>query len=382
MKIKGDIHMHMRSIFAIARKDALDLVLNKSTLVMLMTPFFLALIFLLINILLSSHTTNVLVYNPGKSGIEQIVDHESSGIKVTYVNSPDEVAAAFGPNGSKKDSSYELGLIVPPNFDASLQAGQHPQLTLHINGSDMSNEQSQLLINALNNYTRSVANPQPPAAISSATINPPSPANPFQDIGQIYVVAALLGSLLVGTTLVPNLLVEEKEKKTLRMLMVSPASFADVIVAKMLVGLVYQLLLALVAVAITGGFGIGGQIPLLLLFTLLGSLFSIAVGLLVGSIVNTTNAAGAFGGVVSFLYVLPIFFVGSFAQLLGGSPVTQIIKVLPPYYIADGASNALTNANALPATMLDISVTIGVTLVLVLLSLWTLRRQAAVVSTI
>ena len=123
-------------------------------------------------------------------------------------------------------------------------------------------------------------------------------------------------------------------------------------------------------------------IPLLLLFTLLGSLFSIAVGLLVGSIVNTTNAAGAFGGVVSFLYILPIFFVGSFAQLLGGSPVTQIIKVLPPYYIADGASNALTNANALPATMLDISVTIGVTLVLVLLSLWTLRRQAAVVSTI
>ncbi len=374
--------MHMRSIFAIARKDALDLVLNKSTLVMLMTPFFLALVFLMINVLLSSHTTNVLVYNPGKSNIEQIVDNESSGIKVTYVNSPDQVTTAFGANGSKKDSSYELGLIVPANFDADLRAAQHPQMTIYINGSDMSNDQSQLLINALNNYTRSIANPQPPAAITSTIINPPAPINPFQNIGQIYTVAALLGSLLVGTSLVPNLLVEEKEKKTLRMLMVSPASFADVIVAKLLVGLVYQLLIALVAVAITGGFGIGAQLPLLLLFTLLGSLFSISVGLLFGSIVNTTTAAGACGGAMSLLYVLPIFFVGLFAQLMGSSPVTQLIRILPTYYIADGASNAVTNANALPATMLDISVIIGVTLVLVLLSLWTLRRQAAVVSAI
>ena len=157
-------------------------------------------------------------------------------------------------------------------------------------------------------------------------------------------MAALLGSLLVGTGLVPNLLVEEKEKKTLRMLMVSPASFADVIVAKLLVGLFYQFLLALVAIAITGGFGIGGQIPQLLVFTLLGSLFSISVGLLIGSIVNTTNAAGASGGAMSFLYVLPLFFVGPLAQLLGSSPVTQLIKILPTYYIADGAANAVTNA--------------------------------------
>ena len=374
--------MHIRSILAIARKDALDIVLNKSTLVMLMTPFFLALIFLMINILLSNNTTNVLVYNPGKSDIEQIVDRASNNTKVTYVNSPDQVTAAFGPNGSKKDTSYAAGLIVPDNFDADLRAGQHPQMTIYINGSNMSNEQSALLLNALNNYTRSAANPQPPATITLATVNPPAPTNPFQNIGQIYTVAALLGALLVGTTLVPNLLVEEKEKKTLRMLMVSPASFADVIAAKLLVGLVYQFVLALVAVAITGGFAIGGQIPLLLLFILLGSLFSIAVGLLIGSIVNTTHAAGACGGSMSFLYVLPIFFVGPFAQLLGSSPFTQLIKILPPYYIADGTANAVTNANALAATMVDIGVTIAVIVILVLVSLWTLRRQAAVVSTI
>lgn len=373
--------MHIRSIFAIARKDALDAVLNKATLVMLLTPFFLALLFLLIDVLLSNHTTGVLVYNPGKSGIEQIVDHESSGIKVTYVNSPDQVTAAFGPNGSKKDSPYELGLIVPPNFDADLRAGQHPRVTLYINGNNVSNEQSQLLLNALNNYTRGAVNPQPPATITQATINPPSPtANLSQYIGQVYAVAVLLGSLVIGSGLVPHLMVEEKEKKTLRMLMASPASFADVIAAKLLVGLFYQLLLTLLAVAIMGGFG--GQLPLLLLFILLGSLLSVSTGLLIGSLVNTTGAAQAFCGVMSFLYILPLFFVGPFAQLLGNSVFNQIIKILPTYYIADGAANAITGASALSATVLDGSVTLGFTIVFALLSLYELRRQVVLVSTL
>lgn len=372
--------MHIRSIFAIARKDALDAILNKATLVMLLTPFFLALLFLLIDVLLSNHTTGVLVYNPGKSGIEQIVDHESSGIKVTYVNSPDQVTAAFGLNGSKKDSPYELGLIVPPNFDADLRAGQHPRVTLYINGSDVSNEQSQLLLNALNNYTRGAVNPQSPATITPATINPPSPtANLSQYIGQVYAVAVLLGSLVIGSGLVPHLMVEEKEKKTLRMLMASPATFADVIVAKLLVGLFYQILLALIAVSIMGGFG-GGQILLLLLFILLASLFSVSTGLLIGSLGNTTSAVHAICGVMSFLYVLPLFFVGSFAQLLGNSAFNQIIKILPTYYIADGAFNAISSNSILSATVVDVSITLGFTIVFALLSLYELRRQVALIS--
>ncbi len=371
--------MHIRSIFAIARKDAHDAILNKATLVMLLTPFFMALFFLLFAVLLSNHTTSVLVYNPGKSGIEQIVDHETGGIRVTYVNSPDQVTAAFGPNGSKKDSSYTLGLIVPPNFDADLRAGQHPQVTLYINGSDISNEQSQLLLNALNNYSRSAVNPQSPATIAQSTINPPT-TNLLQYIGQIYTVAVLLGSLVIGTGLVPHLMVEEKEKKTLRMLMASPASFADVIVAKLLVGLFYQFLLALIAVAIMGGFV--EQIPLLLLFILLGSLFSISVGLLVGSLANTSGAVHAICGVMSFLYILPLFFVGPLAQLLGNSAFNQIIKILPTYYIADGAANAISSVSTLSVTVLDTSAIIGFILALALLSLYELRRQMVLVSTL
>jgi ABC-2 type transport system permease protein len=373
--------MHIRSILAIARKDALDILLNKSTLTILLTPIFLAVLFVVIGRLLGGHTTNALVYNPARSGVEQVIDGAFSDIKVTYTNSPADVAAAFGPDGSHKTTTYALGLVVPADFETSLRSGSHPQLNLFVDGGQVNNPQRQLLLSALADYSRSVANPQPPANITVATVNPPSSTNnAVQDIGQIYAVAVLLSSFLVGTTLVPGLLAEEKEKKTLRMLMVSPASFADVVAGKLLVGLIYQLVLAIIAVGITGG--LVGQVPLLLFFLLLGSFFGVSLGLLVGSIFQTTTATGAFSGMISIIYVLPVFFVGSFGQLLGNNPFSQAIKGLPTYYIADGAANAIRAQSTFNGTVLDISIVLASIVALFLVAVWLLRRQAVVASTI
>ena len=309
------------------------------------------------------------------------MDGAFSDIKVTYTNSPADVTAAFGPNGSHKNTTYALGLVVPAGFDASLRSGAHQQLNLYVDGGQINDQQRQLLLSAFANYSRSVANPQPPANITVATVNPPSPSNnAVQDIGVVYSEAALLTSFLVGTSLVPGLLAEEKEKKTLRMLMVAPASFADIVAAKLLVGLVYQLLLALLVLTIKGGFA--GQVPLLLLFVLLGSIFSVSLGLLLGSIFSTTTTAGAFSGMLSFIYILPVFFVGPFALLLAGSSFTQAIKALPTYYLADGATNAIQSQSTFSGTVLDTAIVLASIVVLFLVAVWSLRRQAAVVSTI
>jgi len=357
--------MHPRSILAIARKDALDILLNKTTLSLLLTPIVLALLFLLIANLLGGHTTNALIYDPGRSSVEQVLKSAYPDLKITYANSSGDVAAAFGPDGSHKTTAYALGLAVPAGFDASLSSGGHPRLNFYVDGSQVSNQQSQLLLSALTNTSRGIANPQPPATITVATVNPPS-QNALLNINQFYAAAVLMSSLLVGTTLVPGILAEEKEKRTLRMLMVSPASYSDVVAGKLLVGLVYQLLLA----------------ALVLLFALLGSFFSVTLGLLLGSFFQTTSSAGAAAGMLSMIYIIPIFFVGTFAQLFGNNPFTTIVKVLPPYYIADGVINALTNQSTTTGTALDVGVVLGCIVLLLLVATWLLRRQAAVVSTI
>lgn len=374
--------MHIRNILAIARKDALDILLNKTTLFFLISPILIAVLFAIIGGLLAnrSASTSLLLYNPGNSHVEQYIGNVLTGTPIVHAHSSDEVASAFGPKGSHNNTPYILGLVVPPNFDESLRAGSHPQLTLYINASAWSVSDQQLLEHALSDYARSVTSPQPPISFALTTINLPTASNFVQDYTQRYAMAGLLYSLTIGISFVPGLLVEEKEKKTLRMLMVSPASWGDVVLGKLLVALVYQLLVSAVVLAILGGFS--GQIPALLFFVLLSSCFGLVLGLLFGSIIQTNGNVGTFVGIVSLLYTLPSLVLGPLYVVLQGTPFEQAMKVLPMYYMADAFLKALQGQATLQNTLLDIIVLLGGTILLFFVSIWSLRRQAAVIGAI
>lgn len=371
--------MHLRAILAIARKDGLDALLNKSSLMALLTPILLAVLFAVMTQLFGNSKIHILVYNPSNSAVEQVVSGAFANGQITRAGSADTVAAAFGPDGAHRQTAYAVGLVVPAEFDASLRTGSHAQVALYTNGDEVNSQQRVLLLSALDAYSRGVASPQSPASILVATVNPPA-ASLALNLGKFYAVAALLSSFLVGTALVPGLLIEEKEKKTLRMLMVSSASWGDIIAGKLLVALSYQLTLALVVLAVTSGFA--GQIPLVLLFALLGSCLSVLLGLLFGSIFKTTSSAGAFSGMVSFLYIVPVFFVGPFDQALQNNPVAEAMRIVPTYYLADGAINALQGRSTTGQIALDVGVVAGCLVALFAASMWAVRRQAAVASTI
>ena len=154
--------MHPRIILAIARKDAIDILLNKSMLFSLLLPILISLLYLfirLLNALIGSHATDILVSNPGQSNVAQVVINAFSGSQVTQANAASEVTAAFGPNGSHKSSPYAVGLIIPANFESGLRANSHPQVNLYINGDDVDTHTAALMQAAIDNYARALANP-------------------------------------------------------------------------------------------------------------------------------------------------------------------------------------------------------------------------------
>lgn len=373
--------MHLRSIVAIARKDGIDILLNKSTLSVLLTPILLTIFFLLIGTLIGGHTTHLLVYNPGQSPVVQVVSAAFDSVTITNALSPADVTAAFGPDGTRRESAYDVGLIIPDHFERTLQSGARPQFSLYTNGrSNIDQHENALLQAAIINYARQIAHPQPPLEFSTAMINPPAVSRIGKVLATYYSAVSLMTSFIVGLSLMPGLLIEEKERKTLRMLMVTPASFADVIVGKLLIALIYQLILSGLVLIIQSAFS--GQLPLTLLFTVLGAGFSLTLGLLLGSIFSTAGAAGAVGGLLFLAYVAPSILVGPLAALMGTNPITQALKALPTYYMIDGIYNAIQGQAAPGNTLLDLSITAGTTLLLFLLTVWFLRRQAAVAATI
>ncbi len=371
---------HLRAIFAIARKDAQDIVVDRAKLVSILAPLALTLIWVLITNVIGGHTTKLLVYNPDQSKLQQVVSSAFADAQITQANSPADVSAAFGPNGSSdKNASYDIGLIVPSGFEQGLHSGSQPQVSLYVNEKNVSAQQAALLQAAITSYARAVAAPTPPIDLMTATINPPVTTTLFSRTN-IYGVMALAVSFEVGLTTMPGLLIEEKEKKTLRMLMVSPATFGDVIIGKLLVVLVLQLALSVVVVSLLGGFG--GNMALMLLYLALGGALAISVGLLIGSLVDNAAALGGLQIVPILAFIIPAIFIALAPYIGSGSPILQIIKFLPPYYVFDGAYNALKNQGTFGGNVVDIGVTLGCTAIAVLLTLWVLRRQSAVVAAI
>jgi ABC-type multidrug transport system permease subunit len=147
-----------------------------------------------------------------------------------------------------------------------------------------------------------------------------------------------------------------------------------------LVGLTYQVIFSLVVVGVVKGFY--GQVPLLLLFLMLGALFGCAIGLMFGSLLKTQNTSGALVGIVSFLFIIPTFFVGPLGQLLQSNPVAGVMQAFPTYYLAQGIFNTLGSQTTPESLALDVGIVAACIVVLFAGALWMLRRQAAVVSTI
>ena len=132
--------------------------------------------------------------------------------------------------------------------------------------------------------------------------------------------------------------------------------------------------------ALLGGFG--GNALLLLLYILLGACLALALGLLFGVIFQTANAANIASALsVLIFFILPAVIV-PLAPFIASNPITDWIKVLPPYYLADGANNAIQQEGSSSQNLLDGGVILATALVVFLIAVWTLRRQAFVAGTI
>jgi len=137
--------------------------------------------------------------------------------------------------------------------------------------------------------------------------------------------------------------------------------------------LIYQLVLTAIVLAIQNAFT--GQIGLVVLYTVLGGFFSVALGLLFGALFNPVSAASAVTGWAMIIYILAGIFVGPLGQILSSSLITRIARLLPTYYIAERVSNASQNLGSFGSHALDIGVILGSTLVLLTISTWSLRHQ-------
>ncbi|HKR61833.1 MAG TPA: ABC transporter permease, partial [Pyrinomonadaceae bacterium] len=143
---------------------------------------------------------------------------------------------------------------------------------------------------------------------------------------------------MTGALVVPLLLVEEKEKRTLDFLLTSPASLREIITAKAVTGVVYSLLIAAVLLGIN--YKLVGNWPLTVLTVVFGLVLVVVIGVLMGSLFQNTMQVNTWAGLVVLVIMAPSF------PSLGSGALDTVMRFVPTYYFNEALKLSLAGISS------------------------------------
>lgn len=354
--------MNLRVVAAIARKDIVDAIKNRYLLVALVTPLFVAILFrVLLPGINSLSNLTIVVHDPGDSSF---ISELSASPQIDLV----KAGSAEGVASEVENSKAIGGLAIPSTFDADVAAGKQPELTAYVNNKKSAIQQGvfkQLLEQKVLGLVKPI-----PAKLTWVDVAKEAGAQPeagFNLNHMLFPLLLLITFGMIGALVVPLLLVEEKEKRTLDFLLTSPASLTEIVAGKALTGVVYSLLIAGVLLAINQK--LVGNWPLTLLTLLSGLLFVVAIGLFMGSLFQNTMQVNTWASLVLMVLLAPSFPTAGVSATLETAS-----RLIPTYYFVEALKLSLAGT-ASAQLWRNLAVVFGCTMLALFAATWGLRRQ-------
>jgi len=154
-------------------------------------------------------------------------------------------------------------------------------------------------------------------------------------------------------------------------LLVSPASISQVVIGKVLAGLVYGLAAAGTVLAFNQALVVHWGVAILA--TICGTLFAVAVGLLVGSIFDNPGSMNLWLGVIVTVLLMPVLLnvmkVPSWPKI-----VTTIMSWIPTVALARVSGVSFSGSVPLGLVLPDLGIVVGSAVLVLALVVWKVRR--------
>lgn len=282
----------VRITFAIAAKDILDALKNKSTISVIISALFVVVAYRFLPALSSGGTkTNILVYDASNSIMVESLEGSPVLDLYTY-SSEDRFHQALSGGGVP-----ELGLIIPAGF------------TLQSTGAGVNTIQGYLL------YWVSEADAQEMKQLVEAEINRLTGQDISIEIQQERIfpqgldntravwasMSLVFMSIMIGVSLVPHLILEEKQAHTLEALIVSPANSYQFVAGKALAGLFYSMTGAAIVLGIYHDIIFNWWIAILAALSI--ATFPVSIGLWLGMRIDNRGQLMMWAWIV----IVPLF---------------------------------------------------------------------------
>jgi len=200
--------------------------------------------------------------------------------------------------------AVDIGMVLSPAFDQTLAQGEETQLTVYTWGESLGKDRA-MLGAAVIVWFREIAGQESPVEIITITLGDvDSMSWSARLMPLIVTITILLGAMMVPSTS----LMEEKQKRTLGALIITPASLGEVFVAKGLLGISVSMLMGVLILLMNRSLGTH---PILLVAVLfLGAVFSAEIGILMGALIKDINTLFAtMKGAGIFLYAPAIIYL-------------------------------------------------------------------------
>ncbi len=257
----------------------------------------------------------IVVYD--KSGQEVVRElKKSDAIKTIEAKEVSEVKDIV------EEKKADVGIVFPKNLAEKLKGKDKMSLKFLINGESLAKDRNIAGITVLNTL-REFAPEGPQVDFKQVNIGNEKALT----LLELFLPFIVIVTVLINAFFLPAaFVIQEKERKTLASILVSPSSYVEVLVAFGFMGVVLAIFMGMVMLLVNFGLN---QPFMLLIPIFLGSLLMAEWGLVAGIMFKDTNALFANVKMMGIIFYAP-------AILLMFENVPKwIAKLFPTYYIAN-----------------------------------------------
>jgi ABC-type transport system involved in multi-copper enzyme maturation permease subunit len=188
--------------------------------------------------------------------------------------------------------------------------------------------------------------------------------------GLLAALGTVLALTMMGTLTVTHLMLEEKKARTMEVLNVSPASAWHIVTGKAVAGVAYCLAASAAVFALNTAVILNWG--LLIVATLCGACFTVALGLLLGSIFESRQQVTLWGFLLLNVLLLPVFL--KIMTDLMPRAILFIFRFFPTVALSETIQLSFSNDAPLGQVAENVTIVLAGAVLLLLGVVWKMRQ--------
>jgi len=306
----------IRISLAIGGKDILEALKNKTTLTVIISALFVVVAYRLLPTLSAgASNTNLMVYDASSSNLVEQLE-QSPAFDIYTVSSRERFMQLVG-----EGDVPELGIVIPADFSLQPSGEENKVIEAYLLYWVTEADAQELVQLGQTEIQRLTG------AAVSIEIQPERvyPQGIDNTRGLWAAMSLVFMSIMIGVSLLPHLILEEKQGHTLEALLVSPANSYQFVVGKALAGLFFIMTGAVIVLIVYNDIILHWWIAIIAALAV--GIFAVSVGLWLGMRIENRGQLTMWAWIIIIPLFMPVLLY--LLAVLFPSWLTQIARFIP-----------------------------------------------------